>query len=109
MEDRTGTLIPRLALRDIRDDYVAADRSGMVGRKPLGDADAKGDALTLRIEWSADNTVGWGTSLRDFLDRWPATFPENPDGPGSVTSGAPSPDRGTPPAPDPTDVPPKAP
>jgi hypothetical protein len=77
-------LIRRDKLADIRDAFEQADRSKRPGRPPTADADAKTDALTLRIEWSDADAVGWLASFAQYLDRWPETFPPNPDGPGAV-------------------------
>ncbi len=98
--------VPSVDVGDIRDDFVAADREKRGGRKPLSDTEAKGDRLTLRVEWSATEALGWGTSLREFLDQWPETFPENRTGPGAVTGSAPSLDHGTPADPSPPSDPP---
>lgn len=77
-------LIRRDKLADIRDAFERSDRSGKRGRPPTADADARSDALTLKIEWSDADAVGWGVSFGPYLDRWPDTFPPNPDGPGAV-------------------------
>ncbi len=78
-------LIPRDKLADIRDAFEQADRSRRRGRPPATDADAKTDALALRIEWSDADAIGWGVSFARYLDQWPDTFPPNPDGPGAVS------------------------
>lgn len=77
-------LIRRDKLAEIRDTFEQADRSKKRGRPPTSDADAKTDALALRIEWTAADAVGWGVSFAAYLDQWPETFPENPDGPGAI-------------------------
>lgn len=77
-------LIRRDKLAEIRDTFEAANRAGKRGRRPAVDADAKTDALALRIEWSGADAKGWGASFAPYLDRWPDTFPEKMDGPGTV-------------------------
>jgi len=77
-------LIARARLAELRDAFEAVDRAGRRGRKPATDADAISDSLALKLEWSADNAVGWGASFARYLDCWPETFPESPAGPGSV-------------------------
>jgi hypothetical protein len=77
-------LIAREQLAEIRDAFEAMDRAGRRGRKVTGDADARTDALALRIEWSDADATGWAASLAPYLDCWPDTFPENPIGPGAL-------------------------
>ena len=50
------------------------------------------DRLGTTIEWTKSDAIGWGESFAPYLDRWPAEFPENPDGPGAITGAALSPD-----------------
>lgn len=82
-------LIRRDKLADIRDSFERPDGSRRRGRPPTPDADAKTDALTLRIEWGDADAIGWGVSFGQYLDRWPESFPLNPDGPGAVKGSAP--------------------
>jgi hypothetical protein len=77
-------LIRRDKLADLRDSFEQADRSGKRGRPPIAHADARTDGLILRIEWSDTDAIGWGVSFAQYLDQWPDTFPENPDGPGVI-------------------------
>lgn len=77
-------LIAREQLALIRSGFEIADRAGKRGRKPIPDAYAQTDTLTLMLEWSASDATGWGTSFAPYLDKWPDTFPDNPDGPGAV-------------------------
>lgn len=77
-------LIRRDKLAEMRDTFEVADRVGKPGRKPANDADSKTDALALRIEWSDADAKGWGVSFASYLDCWSDTFPEKPDGPGTV-------------------------
>jgi len=77
-------LIAREQLAEIRAAFEAADRTGKPGRRPATDADAKTDALALKIEWGDTDARGWGVSFGPYLDCWPDTFPENASGPGSV-------------------------
>ena len=51
-------LVSRRSLGDIRDEFVASDRTGKGGRKPLSDDEASGDSLTLRIDWSENDAFG---------------------------------------------------
>jgi hypothetical protein len=44
------------------------------------------DGLMLRIAWTDNDVIGWGVSLAPYLDRWPDTFPSNPDGSGALTA-----------------------
>lgn len=77
-------LIARSQLAEIRDAFEASDRAGKRGRRPATDADAKTDALALKIEWSDGDAKGWGVSFARYLDRWPDIFPENTSGPGAI-------------------------
>jgi hypothetical protein len=77
-------LIARDQLAEIRDTFEVVDRSGRRGRRPANDADARTDGLALRIEWNDADAKGWGVSFAPYLDCWPSSFPENPDGPGTV-------------------------
>jgi hypothetical protein len=70
-------LISRGQLAEIRDTFEVADRAGRRGRRPASDADAKTDALALRIEWSDADARGWGISFARYLDCWPSVFSEN--------------------------------
>ena len=79
-------LISRRELGDARDRFVTSNRTGVRGRRPLGDEDASSDNLLLKIRWTHDDAVGW-ESFGKYLDVWPATFPESRVGPGAVTSG----------------------
>lgn len=88
-------LISRPDLRAIRGQFEAADRTGKRGPRPKPDSEATSDSLGLIIEWRQDDATGWGASFSDHLDQWPATFSENPDGPGATTASAPSPDPET--------------
>jgi hypothetical protein len=76
-------VIPREALSEIRKAFVDAERQGP-GRPPVADADAKTDALTLKIELRADEVSGWGASLTAYLDQWPEQLAPVVGGPGSV-------------------------
>jgi hypothetical protein len=69
-------LIARGQLAELRDQFEAADRAGKRGRRPASDADARTDALALRIEWSDLDARGWGASFARYLDCWPAVFSE---------------------------------
>jgi hypothetical protein len=88
-------LIRRKKLVRIRNAFEKQGRAGLRGRRPLADADARTDALALRIEWSDVDARGWGTSFAAYLDRWPDTFPVNRDRAGAVRGVARSPDPGT--------------
>jgi hypothetical protein len=77
-------LISREQLADIRERFEQDDRTGRRGRKPTTDGDAKTDTLTLKIDWIETDASGWDASFAPYLDRWPDTFPENPDGPGAI-------------------------
>jgi hypothetical protein len=68
-------LIARAQLAEIRDTFEVADRSRMRGRRPATDAEARTDALALKIEWTDGDASGWGVSFAPYLDCWPATFP----------------------------------
>lgn len=81
-------LISRNELREVRERMVAADRGGRPGRPPVSDHSATSDRLTLDVMWSPDDAKGWGASFAPYLDRWPATFPENPGGPGAANAVA---------------------
>jgi hypothetical protein len=85
-------LIHRKELADIRDRFEQRDRTGKPGRRPSSDGDAKTDTLMLKIEWTETDASGWDASFAPYLDRWPAEFPENPDGPGAIRGAPPSPD-----------------
>ncbi len=85
-------LIRRDQLADIRDRFEQRDRTGRPGRRPTADGDAKTDTLMLKIDWTETGAFGWGESFAPYLDRWPAEFPENPDGPGAIRGAALSPD-----------------
>jgi hypothetical protein len=76
-------LIPREALNEIRNAFVDAEREGP-GRPPIGDANAKTDALTLVVELRSERVSGWGVSLDAYLDRWPEQLAPVVGGPGSV-------------------------
>jgi hypothetical protein len=82
-------LIARDRLAEIRKTFEAVDRSGKPGRRRATDADAKTDALALRIEWSDAEARGWDVSFAPYLDCWPDSFPENPNGPGTVKPARP--------------------
>lgn len=77
-------LIERAELAEIRVAFERADRAGKRGRRPTTEAEAKTDALALKIEWSDRDARGWGSSFIAYLDRWPDKFPENTSGPGAV-------------------------
>lgn len=76
-------LIPQDNLIALRDEMLRRDRTGRGGRKPLHDALADSDALTLDLVWADDDATGWGASLKGYLDRWPDDFPELAGGPGA--------------------------
>jgi hypothetical protein len=71
---RRFLLIPREDLGDIRDRFVAQDRTGKSGRRPRPDGDGARDELTLIVTWSHTDAVGWNQSFVDYMDRWPADF-----------------------------------
>lgn len=78
-------VIPRTDLLGIRDAYVdATDTREARGRKPLGDAAAKVDALALEIVLKGDDVRGWDAPLADYLDRWPDALAPVTGGPGAV-------------------------
>jgi hypothetical protein len=85
-------LIGRDKLAEIRTTFEFADRPGRPGPKPKGDADARTDVLTLKIDWNENDAAGWGASFAAYLDQWPDTFPVSTSGPGAVTTADPSPD-----------------
>jgi hypothetical protein len=85
-------LIARDELADIRARFEQQDRAGRRGRRPATDGDAKTDTLMLKIEWTETDASGWNASFAPYLDRWPAEFPDNPDGPGAIRGAVPSPD-----------------
>jgi hypothetical protein len=70
-------LIARGQLAEVRDAFEVADRAGKRGRRPATDADARTDALALKIEWSETDARGWGVSFVRYLDRWPDVFPDS--------------------------------
>jgi hypothetical protein len=77
-------LLPREKLLEIREALADVDRPARRGRPAVPDGRAAGDALTLSIDWTADDAIGWGVSLAAYLDRWPEQFPDNPGGPGAT-------------------------
>jgi hypothetical protein len=79
-------LVSREDLGKIRERFLAMDRTGRRGRRPRGDEDTSVDSLSLSIRWTSDDALGWNASLRQYLDAWPSTFPEKPEGPGAVVS-----------------------
>ena len=79
--------VPRQKLADLRDDFVARDRTNTPGPKPKSDDRAAGDALLLEVTWTEDDAVGWAVSLRDYLETW-TDLPELPTGPGAVSPAA---------------------
>jgi hypothetical protein len=85
-------LIARDQLADIRSRFEQQARTGRRGRRPTTDGDAKTDTLMLKIEWTETDASGWDVSFAPYLDRWPAEFPDNPDGPGAIRGAVPSPD-----------------
>lgn len=62
-------LIGRDKLAELRTMFEAADRRGRPGPRPRGDADAKTDVVTLKIDWTDNDAVGWGTSFAAYLDQ----------------------------------------
>jgi hypothetical protein len=76
--------VPRQKLADVRDDFVARDRTNTPGPKPKPDELAVGDTLLLEVTWTEDDAVGWAVSLRDYLETW-TDLPELPWGPGAVS------------------------
>jgi hypothetical protein len=82
-------LIRRDKLADIRDALEKPDHPKRRGRPPTPAADATMDGLTLSIAWTDNDAIGWGVSLAPYLDRWPDTFPSNPDGPGALKASGP--------------------
>jgi hypothetical protein len=86
-------LIARTQLFAIRTAFETADRSRRRGPRPIADAQATSDSLSLRIEWRPEDARGWDASFAPYLDRWPAVFAERSFGPGAVRSSVRSPDR----------------
>jgi hypothetical protein len=77
-------LVSREDLADVREKFVAANRSGRRGRRPRADDDSSSDGLALSVRWTLDDATGWRASFAAYLDAWPSTFPENRFGPGAV-------------------------
>jgi hypothetical protein len=91
---RSGTrwlflVIPRMALLEIRDDYLesARKRTGP-GRRPLGDEQARTDTLLLSVALDGNVATGWDASLSKYLDQWPEDLPVVLGGPGSIGTSA---------------------
>jgi hypothetical protein len=76
---------PRTDLSAVRDAFVdGADAREGPGRKPVGDAAARVDALALDVTLKGDDVRGWDTSLTAYLDRWPDALAPVTTGPGTV-------------------------
>lgn len=58
------------------------------GRPPLRDEEARSDGLTLTVELDGDEATGWGTSLGNYLERWPDDIWVVDGGPGSTGDSA---------------------
>ena len=69
-------LVPRSKLEEMRDRYVATDRTGKVGARPKPDGKAQTDMLALDILWSTADATGWNASFKDYMDVWPSAFPD---------------------------------
>lgn len=78
-------LVPRLDFVRLRDEFHTRNRARVRGPKPKADDAAKTDSLGLEVVWTESNATGWGVSLREYLDTWPADLPELKVGPGAVS------------------------
>lgn len=76
-------IIPRDSLHKIRRDFVErAKAQPAKGRPPSDDGDTKSDSLSFVITIGQDGPVGWGTSLKPYLE-WPKDLSTLEDGPGA--------------------------
>lgn len=85
-------LVPRDQLDQMRDRYVAADRTGRVGAKPKPDGKAQTDVLALDILWTAADATGWNASFKGYMDVWPSALPDR-GAARSIISGSAAPLR----------------
>jgi hypothetical protein len=75
-------LIPRSELADLRNNYVKQPHAGP-GRRPVGDHESKSDSLNLSVTWTHCDAEGWGSSLHQYMDKWPPAFAVLAGGPGA--------------------------